>query len=309
MQRIEKKYYGVIVPMVTPLKNNWKLDSHAVTNILNTFKEGNVNPFILGTTGESVSLSSAVKLNLVKEVLDIKGKNMTVFAGISSNCFSDSVEEAEKYAVLGVDAVVAHLPFYYPLSSEQIFKYYEKLADAITCPLILYNNPITVKQSIPLEIAEQLSHHPNIAGIKDSERGIERLEDSIRLWKNRSDFVFLVGWSVQSAYSLLNGADGIVPSTGNLVPGLYKQLFDSAVSGDKSKANELQEITNRITDFYMKNRNLSQSIPSLKFLMSLNGLCQPYVTPPLDTVDREEEERLKRINESELHELIQLKKV
>ncbi len=303
MQQAEKKYKGVIVPMVSPFNQDLEIDYVAVTNILNKFDQEHVSPFILGTTGESVSISTANKLNLVKAVLDNKGSSMTVFAGISSNCLQESVEEAEKYAVLGIDAVVAHLPFYYPLSDDQILKYYNQLADSIPCPLILYNNPITVKHSIPLEVIEQLSHHPNIAGIKDSERGKERLDKSLELWKNRTDFVYLVGWSAQSAYSLLNGADGIVPSTGNIVPGLYRDLYEYAVAGNNIKAFDLQEKTDNITEIYTKEKNLSQSIPSLKYLMSLYGLCKPFVLPPLYECSGEEKTRLQQLAAAESEEL------
>lgn len=295
MDKPVKKYDGVIVPMVTPINKDFTIDNTSVEIIMGNFNRENVHPFILGTTGESVSVSHSEKLKLVKAVLAKKGNSMKIFAGISGNCLRDSVNEAIKYAEMGVDAVVAHLPFYYPLSEDQILRYYGQLADEIPCNLILYNNPITVKQSVPVDIAEKLSYHPNIAGIKDSERGLERLNQSVKLWKYRPDFVFLVGWSARSAYSLLNGSDGIVPSTGNLMPKIYKDLYDSALKGESKIATEFQEKVDYISDIYMKDKNLSQSIPSLKFLMSLYGLCQPYVLPPLYQCGDEDKNRLAKM--------------
>lgn len=289
------KYKGVIVPMITPLNEDLSIDLGAVEKILNTFIEAHVAPFLLGTTGESVSMSYIHKEILVKKVTSFSNKRVMVFAGISGNCLQESIDNAKKYADMGVDALVAHLPFYYPLAPGQMIKYYEELADHAPCPLFLYNNPITTKLSIPLEVIEQLSYHPNIAGLKDSERGIERLDQSIELWNDRKDFAHLVGWAAQSAYALGKGSDGIVPSTGNLIPGLYQELYQAAIRGDSHRANELQEETDRISEWYQKNRDLSRSIPALKTIMSFHGLCAPYVMPPLYMPDEKEQNRIKEI--------------
>ncbi|MBN2609991.1 MAG: dihydrodipicolinate synthase family protein [Bacteroidales bacterium] len=281
----DKKYKGVIVPMVTPLTAEGKIDNDAVAAIMQKLYEAGAHPFVLGTTGESVSVPVTEKLQLVGAIMDNKMSGMIVFAGISGNSLQESVEQARLFAERGVDAVVAHLPFYFPLSPEQMLKYFLHLAARVPLPLIIYNNPITVKQSIPIDVAEQLSYHSNIAGMKDSERGLERLDRSLKLWKSRPDFSFLVGWSAQSAYSILNGADGIVPGTGNFMPRLYKNIYDAAMHGDSTNAFEYQEKADRISDIYLKDKNISQSIPALKYLMSLSGLCQPYVLSPLVEAD------------------------
>lgn len=293
MKTIHKKYKGVIVPMITPFNKNLLIDLQAIEKILDTFVEANVSPFLLGTTGESVSISESQKTLLVKSVVEFVKKRVKTYAGISGNCLQESIENAKLYADFGVDVVVAHLPFYYPMSSSQMLRYYEQLANSIPCPLILYNNPITTKQSVPLEVIDQLSHHTNIVGLKDSERGIERLDKSIKLWSDRADFAHLVGWAAQSAYSLLQGSDGIVPSTGNLIPRIYSDLYKSAIMGESEKANELQEKTNKISEIYQKDRNISQSIPALKTMMSAYGLCQPFVLPPMYDLDTKEQGLIK----------------
>ncbi|MFO7658563.1 MAG: dihydrodipicolinate synthase family protein [Bacteroidales bacterium] len=286
MRKSEKKFNGVIVPMVTPLTADDRIDTDAVAAIMQKLYEAGANPFVLGTTGESVSVPASGKLQLVDAVMDQKMSGMTVYAGISGTCLQESVMQAQLFAERGVDAVVAHLPFYFPLSPEHILKYFLQLADLVPVPLIIYNNPITVKQSVPIDVAEQLSYHSNIAGLKDSERGLERLDLSLKLWKSRPDFSFLVGWSTQSAYSVLNGSDGIVPSSGNFMPKLYQNIYDSALQGDSTNAFEYQEKADRISDIYLKDKNISHSIPALKYLMSLYGLCQPCVFSPLAEPDQ-----------------------
>jgi 4-hydroxy-tetrahydrodipicolinate synthase len=163
----------------------------------------------------------------------------------------------------------------------------------VPCPLILYNNPITTKFSIPIDVIEKLSYHPNIAGIKDSERGMERLDLSLKLWYNRPDFVHFTGWAAQSAYALLNGSDGIIPSTGNFCPELYSELYHCALQRNAEKANALQSKADQISEIYQKDRNVSQSIPALKVMMSSKGLCKTFVMPPMYELSSEENEKIK----------------
>ncbi len=87
-----------------------------------------------------------------------------------------------------------------------------------------------------------------------------------------------------SVYGLIRGANGIVPSTGNLTPDLYAQMMKSVRSGDETLAMLLQERTNRISALYQQGMNLSQSIAALKVLMKMKGLCSGEVLPPMQTM-------------------------
>jgi 4-hydroxy-tetrahydrodipicolinate synthase len=126
--------------------------------------------------------------------------------------------------------------------------------------------------------------------MKDSERNLERLEASIRLWGKRDDFDFLIGWAAMSAAGLLKGANGIVPSTGNLYPDLYVQMINAVREGNEKAALELQEKTDRISALYQKERTLSQSIPALKTMMKMKGLCSGEALPPMLTMSKPEED-------------------
>ncbi len=281
--------------MITPVNADFSIDRTSVASVMKTFTQNHISVFVLGTTGESTSVPEKQKTDLVKWAVLSKQNQSKVYAGISGNCLQESIDAANLYASMGVDAVVAHLPFYYPMSGDNMLKYFETLANNITCPLILYNNPITVKMSIPLEVIDKLSYHPGIYGVKDSERGIERLDKSIELWANRNDFSFLLGWAVQSAYGLIKGCDGIVPSTANLTPEIYKLLYDSAIQGNAEEAEKMQQLTNEISEIYQKDKNISESIPALKVLMSEFDLCKPHVFPPMYEPAEDEQIRLKKM--------------
>ena len=293
-----KKYHGVVVPMVTPVTQNGTLDTAAVERIISFFANHGVSPLLMGTTGEGNSVSQADGLKFVQTAVNernrkVQGdstKSMLIYAGLTGNCFAEQLAQAQAYTQAGADVIVATLPTYYALTPEQMEQYYHSLADRITGPLMLYNIFATTHMSIPVDVVRRLADHPNIVGLKDSERDLERMAACIDIAKGRDDFAYFCGWAAQSAASLQMGGDGIVPSTGNFVPDMFRQLYEAAVNGDTDTANRLQEETNDIAKIYQKDRTLGQSLAALKVMMQTKGLCQPEMLMPLHRLSADEEQ-------------------
>lgn len=279
--KIKKKYQGIVIPAVTPVTEGFKLDEGGVENMFANFHSNGVFPFILGTTGEAASLCTDLKNDYIKLAGKLKRPGDMLYAGIASNCFEESVELASYAFDHGVDAVVANLPSYYRLSDDQVKKYFEQLAEKCNGPLIIYNIPATTHMSISLEVIEELSYHDNIVATKDSERSDERLKQSLKLWSHREDFSHFLGWAGRSDEAILNGCDGLVPSTGNLYPGIYRDMAIAASTGDAEKVHALQKQSDLLGNLYQSGRLLGESLWALKVLMHEAGLCKPYVVPPL----------------------------
>jgi 4-hydroxy-tetrahydrodipicolinate synthase len=290
--KIEKKYSGVVIPAVTPLTADLKLDHGAVARLFEFFHGNNVHPFILGTTGEGASIPLSMKKEFIALAGKLKLQDDVLYVSISSNAFEESVDLAKCSFDNGADVVVATLPSYYALTETAILKYLEQLADKVNGPLMIYNIPSTTHMSIPLAVIDQLSHHTNIVGLKDSERSEERLKQSIELWKERKDFSHLLGWAAKSADALLMGSDGLVPSTGNFEAKLYADLFKAAREGDNNKAFELQKLSDVLGNLYQQGRTLGESLWAFKVLMKEIGLCEPNVMPPVYPQSKEEETKL-----------------
>ena len=289
-----KKYYGVIIPAVTPLTADHKLDKPAVKKIFDSFYKYSVSPFILGTTGESASLPAELKTEYIKEAGRNKKPGSVLYAGISSNVLSESIEFSKLCADNGADAVAATLPYYFPLTENQMKKHFEHLADNSAIPLIIYNIPATIHMSIPVAIIEELSHHPNVIATKDSERNDERLKQSLELWKNRDDFGHFLGWSAKSVEALINGSNGLIPSTGNIIPEIYSEMLEAVELGDNQKAYEMQKLSDMYGGIYQSGRTWGEGVWALKVLMKEKGLCEAIVMPPLQSLDEEEENKLKK---------------
>lgn len=287
-----KKYKGVVVPAVTPLTSNYKLDYEAVEKMFNHFYEHNVMPFIIGTTGESASLPYGLKLDYIKTAVKLKAKETILYVGISSNCLEESVKLGKEAFATGVDVVAAPLPSYYALSESQMKQYFEQLAEQIPGPVVIYNIPATTHMSIPLKVIDELSYHENIVGTKDSERSEERLQQSLSLWSKREDFSHFLGWAAKSADALINGSDGLIPSTGNLYPKLYNDMIEAVENGDNAEVYRLQKLSDLLGELYQKGKSLGESLWALKVLMKEEGLCESYIMPPLQSLSIEEENKL-----------------
>ncbi len=285
-----KKYNGVLVPMITPFTREGKIDHDHIKILVQKLIDHQCHPFVMGTTGEGLSIPFEDRIDLIKGLSAFKKKGSCLYASVSAVCHEDMLELAKKSAENGIDVVVAHLPPQYPLSESAMLEWFEDLADKSQCPVMIYNILSTTNMSIPLEIIEKLSHHPNIVGLKDSEKDTGRVKEAVSRWKDRSDFSYLVGWASASYMALKLGADGIVPSSGNVFPEVYVRLLKAVENGEDQIAEQWQQVSDKIGNLYQQGRLLPDSLSALKVIMKTVDLCEPYVIPPLHLLNMEERE-------------------
>lgn len=293
-------HHGVVVPAVTPFTKSGELDEAAVPAVLDHLINGGVHGvLLLGTTGEYASITPAGRLRFAESATTHAAGRVTLYANISSTSFAEAIEVADAYHRAGADVLVAHVPYYYPIDGAEMQAYFEALADRVPAPLFLYNIPMTTGHSIPTDVLEALSRHPNIVGVKDSEYDPERLEHLIAIMKGRDDFAFFTGPSVYAARAMELGADGFVPGVGNVIPGVCRSLYDAAVGSDMEEAHRCQDLIKQIGDTYGSGRSIAQSIAMLKVAMHALGVCAPHVLPPLREPDEAEQrevvERVRRV--------------
>lgn len=273
---------GVVVPMVSPFTADGRIDRPAVGRVVERLVGAGVaGVFALGTTGESMSIPAVEKPRLVAATVEAVAGRATVYAGISGNCLEDSVEAAQVYRDSGADVVVAHPPFYFPLSDDEVYDYFAALADQVALPLVLYHIPATTRQMISIDVVERLSRHGNIIGLKDSGGDAQRLADLLSRTGGRGGFPVLLGSSALFTDGLKLGAVGLVPSGAHLVAEEYQVMFEAAMTGDWATVERLQRSTDSTCASYLKGRSLAQSLAKLKLLLEQQGLCSRMVLPPL----------------------------
>lgn len=274
--------------MATPVTKDGDIDVAAVERIVDNMASHQCAPLIMGTTGEGNSCSIADGVAMVAAAKRAAKGRVTIYVGLPGTCISDQRKAATEFIAAGADVIAATLPSYYALTDEQMEKYYTDLADFLPIPLMLYNITITTHMSIPLEVIERLSHHPNIVGLKDSENNIPRLEECCKLFADREDFAYFCGCAANSCAALKNGGDGIVPSVGNYLPQMYQDLYEAGVKGDFEECERLQQLTIEIGKINTAGLTLGQSLAGLKVIMNMVGLCEPHMLAPLTELTPEQ---------------------
>jgi len=283
----QKNFHGVVVPVTTPFTEDGRIDVPAAERIISRIGAKGLGVFVLGTTGETASIPRPERYKLVEAAIRASDGQFPVYAGIGDNCLANSVLAAEQYLELGVSAVVAHLPSYYPLTPEEMLNYFRILHDQVSGPQMVYNIPSTTRMSIPVSIVEQLAKLPRCVGFKDSENVPGRMEEVYQKLGQLEDFSLFMGSAVLSMEALKMGYDGLVPSSGNIVPGLWAELDEAAQAGNWTEARALQDQLNEVAGLFQKGRTLGQSLAALKAALYAINLCQPHVLPPLITFDEE----------------------
>jgi 2-dehydro-3-deoxy-D-pentonate aldolase len=286
------EHHGVVVPMVTPITAGGQLDESAVRRLVDFLLAGRVDGiFVLGTTGESASVPRSFRRRLVECTADRVQHRAKVYAGIG-DLYPKDVAAGNEYLQAGADALVARPPIGFLL--EKVLPWLRSLLDGVEGPLLLYNMPATTNISIPLETIAQLIGHPNLAGIKDSEHDLKRLEDLLRRFGKQPRFSIFVGVGKLMAQGLKMGAVGIVPSVGNLIPEVCRHLYGCGQRGDWAEAERQAEQMKAVSALYQDGRTLSQSLAALKGAMWCLGLCEPHVLPPLQPLPPAELEEIRR---------------
>jgi 4-hydroxy-tetrahydrodipicolinate synthase len=292
------KHQGVVVPMITPLTPERMLDEPAVDRVVDFLLAGGVDGiFVLGTTGEGSAIPTQLRGRLVECVVARVRKRTRLYAGIG-DAHPEEIQAGNEFLRAGMDALVARPAVNQPL--DQMQAWYERILNGIEGPLVLYNMPVTTKVSIPLDVVANLLGHPRLAGIKDSENNPQRIGELLKRFGGRPDFSVFIGVGALMEMGCKLGADGIVPSVGNLVPEVCGRFNRAAGQADwPAAAGHFAEM-NAVAALYQKGRNLNESLSALKAAMHCRGLCSAQVMPPLRKVTELELEKI-RLQMRELH--------
>jgi dihydrodipicolinate synthase/N-acetylneuraminate lyase len=278
------KHNGVVVPMVTPVTATGELDETAVDRLVDSLVAGGVQGiFVLGTTGEGGSVQRPSRLQLIKRVAGRAAGACLVYAGLADLRESE-FDGVNEFFSAGAKAVVVHPPVSEPVAENELSRWYRALLDRIEGQLILYNMPATTGVSIPLDEIGKLLGHPKLAGIKDSENNAKRHEDLLKRFGGQKNFSIFIGIGALMERGLKLGADGIVPSVGNLIPEACRGLVASARRGDWHEAGDYFSRMNSVSALYQKGRTLNESLSALKGALHCRGICTPHVLPPLHTL-------------------------
>ena len=271
---------GSIVALVTPMQADGSLDLVALDRLIDWHVESGTHALVVvGTTGESATLSVQEHCDLVAHCVQVTGRRISVIAGSGSNSTEEALYFTESARQHGADACLLVTPYYNKPSQKGLYQHFKAVAEAVDIPQILYNVPSRTACDLALETVDRLADLDNIVGIKDATGDVARGKKLIQRCGDR-----LAIYSGEDAISfslMMGGADGTISVTANVAPALMAKMCSYALSGDSQRAREIDERLGLLH----RNLFLEANPSPVKWALWKMGLIKKGIRLPLVELD------------------------
>lgn len=234
-------FKGTGVALVTPFHDDQTIDFDSLKKLIDHVVSGGVDYLVvLGTTGESATLTSAEKKQVLKVCLEYNAGRVPVMLGIGGNNTHAVVNEIKNTNFYGVAAVLSVSPYYNKPSQEGIVAHYTAIADASPVPVVLYNIPGRTMSNMTATTTLQLSHHPNIVGMKEASGNLEQCMQIAAAMPK--DFLLLSGDDLLTRPIQSIGGSGVISVMANAYPEKFKVLSHGTAEEALNTAFSLLEM-------------------------------------------------------------------
>lgn len=228
-------FTGSLVAIVTPMFEDGRLDLDALKKLIDVHVDAGTDGIVIvGTTGESPTVTVDEHCLLIKTTIEHVAKRVPVIAGTGANSTAEAIELTAKAKSLGADACLLVAPYYNKPSQEGLYQHFKAVSEAVDIPQILYNVPGRTGCDLSNDTVLRLAQLPNIVGIKDATGGIERGTDL--LLRKPADFAVYSGDDATAMPLMLLGAKGVISVTANVAPTLMHDMCVHVLNGNVAAA-------------------------------------------------------------------------
>jgi 4-hydroxy-tetrahydrodipicolinate synthase len=239
---------GSIVAIVTPMQEDGSLDKDGLKKLIDWhIAEGTDAIVIVGTTGESATVSVDEHCELIRLAVEHCAGRIPVIAGAGANSTAEAIRLTRFAKEAGADATLQVVPYYNRPTQEGMFRHFSAIAAAVDLPIILYNVPGRTVADMSNETIVRLAQVPNIVGVKDATgnigRGIALLKDVPK------SFAVYSGDDPTAMALMFCGGAGNISVTANVAPRAMHDLCEAAMAGDIARA---VAINNTVLDLHAK---------------------------------------------------------
>ncbi|HEX74564.1 MAG TPA: 4-hydroxy-tetrahydrodipicolinate synthase [Dehalococcoidia bacterium] len=233
-----KKFGRLLTAMVTPFDSRGMVDYEQAKKLaLALLDSGSEGLVVVGTTGESPTLTREEEMSLFAEVRSTVGERGSVIAGTGSNSTTEALEATKGAERIGVDACLLVVPYYNKPTQEGLYQHFKTIAQGTNLPCILYNVPSRTVTSLSAETVIKLSHIDNIIGVKEASSNLGAISKIIS--EAREDFLVWSGNDSDTLPILALGGYGVISVASHLVGNQIKEMIDSFTTGKMDKAAEI----------------------------------------------------------------------
>jgi dihydrodipicolinate synthase/N-acetylneuraminate lyase len=288
---------GIIPPLVTPLAGADELDVPGLERLVEHLVAGGVHGlFLLGTCGEGTSLGYRLRRTVVDRVCRQVDGRIPVLVSITDTSYVESVAMADQAADAGADALVVAPPYYLSITQSELQDHVLRLAGETPLPIVLYNMPSLAKLAYEPQTVRRLMDEASIVGMKDSSGDLDYFQKIRELTRARPDWFLFMGPEELLARAIALGGDGGVSGGANVWPQLFVQIYEAAVAQQQEELAPLVEQAALLGQIYGTGAISAPSvIKGLKASLSLLGICNDMVAPPLACLNPTERQRIEAV--------------
>lgn len=282
-------FKGTGAALITPFNEDYSIDFVGLKKLIDHVSVDGGADFltVLGTTGETATLTDSEKAEVLAFVKSNNTKKLPIMYGLGGNNTQKILETIKNTNFEGVEAILSVCPYYNKPSQEGIYRHYVAIADASPVPVMLYNIPGRTGVNMTAATTIKLSKHPNIFAMKEASGD---LMQCIEIKKGApADFLLTAGDDLLSVPMIAIGAVGSVSVMSNLYPAKFGSMVKAANNGDFKTANALLHEFIEINPLLYAEGNPVGA----KYVLSQLGVCGFNVRLPLAPASTELQSKLK----------------
>ena len=285
-----KELIGTGTALITPFNNDHSIDFDALSRIIEQQIAGGTNYFVmLGTTGESATLSNEEKSAVVSHIKKVNAGRLPLVLGVGGNNTSDVVEQLKSLNTDGLTAILSVSPYYNKPNQQGIIYHYNEVANASPLPIILYNVPGRTGSNMTASTQLEMAKHPNIVATKEASGNMEQVMSILK--DKPADFLVISGDDALTFPILACGGSGVISVINHIFPRTFSGMVKSALQGDIIAARAAHErvLESSIAIF------ADGSPGGIKTMLNEKQLCGTAVRPPLWQVNAQVDENLRKL--------------
>lgn len=243
---------GSIVALITPFHEDGTINFEKLKELIEWHIANKTDGIlILGTTGESPTLTHEEDDDVVACAIECANHRIPIIVGAGSNSTQTQLEKSLKYEKMGADGLLLISPYYNKANDEGMIRHFTTVADQVHIPIILYNIPGRTGCTISLNALKQLSKHPMIQGIKEASGDISYATNAATLLND--DFVMYSGNDDIIVPMMALGSSGVISVLADVLPKTTHDIVFNCLNGNYKTAQQLQlDNLDLIHDLFME---------------------------------------------------------
>ena len=282
-----EKFKGLFTAQLTPFTADGKINEKALEQLIkNNIKMGVKGFYVGGTTAEAF-LMSADERKYLLELVKSMAEDKTIIAHIGSLNEAEAISLAQHAEKTGADAISSVAPFYYKFTFNEIKNYYNRVADSVSIPMLVYNFPMNTGVTMTMKELGEFFKDDKFFGFKHTSSDFFTLE---QVKANFPEKIALNGFDEMVLAGLSMGADGGIGSTYNFMADKFVKIRELFMENKIAEAQEIQHTVNKIVAVLFR----LGLMPAQKEVLNQMGLDFGVCRHPFGELDEQGKETIRK---------------